>query len=398
MKILLISNIFPNSADKERGIFTYRIAMALKPRCRMEVIAPLPWVPHPLRKGSRGKHIYARVPFNEAINGLVVYHPRYLAIPKLGFMHPLFMFVPLLRLIRHLEGKERIDLINAHWIFPDGVAASWVAQKMQKPLVLTGLGCDLNHYPLLPFRRKQIQKALNLAKLITVKGNGLKCKVLDMGIPKQKVSVIPNGLDLKRFKIMGRKDTRQRLGIHGNGPFFLFVGSLDHVKGGRHLIEAIGGIAKNNEHHPHLLMVGDGPLHEALLLQAKQLGIANRVSFVGKRPHNEIPLWMNAADVFCLPSIREGRPNVLLEALSCGTPAVASDVGAVSEIIHEGNGRIAGVADPKSLFHQLLACLKQPWDRKAIRETVGRFTWDDCAELYMRTFQQIVSENFQSNM
>ena len=378
MRVLLISNIFPNSAEKERGIFTYQMATALKSRCHMEVIAPLPWVPLFMKRVGAKKFIHADVPLQENLGGLTIHHPRYGVIPKvLGFMHPVFMFAPLFSLIKRLDKEERINLINAHWIFPDGVAAAWVAEKLRKPLILTGLGCDLNHYPSLPFRKGFIKKALGTAKLVTVKGNGLKQTVLRLGVPEPKVRVIPNGLDLRRFRIMEKNEVRRRLGIHENGPFLLFVGSLDPVKGGHYLIEALKGMADDMEKFPHLLMVGDGPLQEALLFQARRLGIANRVSFVGKRPHDEIPLWMNAADVFCLPSIREGRPNVLMEALACGTPAVASDVGSVPEIIHEGNGRIAGVADPKSLAHQLLACLKQRWDRKTIRKTVGRFTWED---------------------
>ena len=391
MKVLLVSNIFPNSAEKERGIFTYRIAMALKPKCRLEVIAPLPWVPPVMKRVGGRRFIYAGVPLQENLGDLTIHHPRYVAIPKvLGFMHPVFMFVPLLKLIKRLDQKERIDIINAQWIFPDGVAAAWVAKKLRRPLVLTGLGCDINYYPSLLFRKRLIKNALNTANLITVKGAGLRQKVLHMGIPERKVRIIQNGLDLHRFGIMDRIEARRQLGLHGNGPFLLFVGSLDHVKGGRYLIEALGEMAKKQDNTPHLLIVGDGPLRKDLLFQAKHLGISKRVSFVGKRPHDDVPLWMNAADVFCLPSIREGRPNVLMEAIACGTPAVASNIGSVPEIIHKGTGRIARVADPKGLALQLLACLKQRWDRKAIRETLGAVTWDDCAELYMRAYQQAI--------
>ena len=135
-----------------------------------------------------------------------------------------------------------------------------------------------------------------------------------------------------------------------------------------------------------LLMVGDGVLKEDLLLQAKQLGIANRVVFVGKRPHHEIPLWMNAADLFCLTSIREGRPNVILEALACGTPVVASNVGSIPEMIQTENGKIAEAADSKSLARQILYCLEREWDRNAIRNSIAGFTWEDSAELYMQAY------------
>jgi glycosyltransferase involved in cell wall biosynthesis len=398
MKVLLITNIFPNFAEMERGIFTYKIAMALISKCSLKVIAPLPWVPPFMKRVGGKKFIHADVSPQENWDGLNVYHPRYFLIPKImGFIHPMFMYMRLLHLAEELNRKESIDLINAHWLFPDGVAAAWIARKLRKPLILTGLGCDVNHYPSLPFRQGQIKKALNYSDLITVKGSGLRQKILHMGIQAQKVTVIPNGLDLNQFRIMDKNQVRSRLGIHGKGPFLLFVGSFDPVKGGHYLIEALKNMAEDPENFPDLLMVGDGPLKEDLLAQAKNLGIANRVSFLGKRPHHEIPLWMNAADVFCLPSIREGRPNVLLEALACGTPAVASEVGSVPEIIHERNGRLAKTSNPQDLAQQLLTCLKQPWDREVIRKTVGTFTWDDCAELYIRAYQKVLRESFKPN-
>ncbi|MBT3257921.1 MAG: glycosyltransferase [Deltaproteobacteria bacterium] len=369
--------------------------MALKSRCRIEIIAPLPWVPFFMKRVGEKKFVHSNVPSQEYWGGLTVHHPRYMVIPRaMGFMHPVFMFTPLFSLIKRLDKKEPIDLINAHWLFPDGVATAWVAQKLGKPLILTGLGCDINYYPSLPFRKQQIKKALELANLISVKGSELKQKILHMGIQEHKVIVIPNGLDLKRFRIMDRKEARRRLDLQEDGRILLFVGSLDQVKGCQYLIEAFKGMADNLEYLPHLIVVGDGPQQEALLFQTRRLGIADRVSFVGKRPHDEIPLWMNAANVFCLPSIREGRPNVLMEALACGTSAVASNVGSVPEIIHKENGRIAGVADPKNLCRQLIVCLNQGWDRESIRKTVGNYTWEDCAKHYIRAYQQAVSENF----
>jgi glycosyltransferase involved in cell wall biosynthesis len=389
MKVLLISSIFPNSTEKERGIFTYRIATAMKSMCRMEVIAPLPWVPPIVKRlGGGRKFIHANVPSQENLGGLTVHHPRYLVIPKfMSFTHPLFLYARLLCLTAKLNRKDPIDIINAHWLFPDGVAATWVARRLGKPLVLTGLGCDVNHYPSLLFRGEQPKRALNNANLITVKGTALKQKILLMGIKENKVTVIPNGLDFGQFKVIDRIEARHRLGIPENLPFVLFVGSLDQIKGGEYLIEALKEMARYPDSFPHLLMLGDGPQQEALLSRAEKLGIADRVSFLGKRPHNEIPLWMNAADVFCLPSIREGRPNVLLEALACGTPVVASGVGSVPEIINENNGRIAKTKDPKNLSVQIRSCVQRSWDREAIRNSLNRITWEECAASYIAAFK-----------
>ena len=393
MKVLLISNIFPNSAEKERGVFTYGIAMALKARCRLEVAAPLPWVPAPLRKKNQGKYIHAQVPYKEEIGGLKVYHPRYAVIPGvLGFMHSAFMFLPILRLIKRLERKEHIDLINAHWIFPDGVAAVWAARKLGKPVVLTALGCDINHYPSLLFRKGLIKGALRKTDAVTVKGNSLREKVRGLHVPDEKIHVIPNGIDLQHFRIMDKAAARRQLNIRGDGPFLLTVGSLDEVKGSRYLLEALSRMPHELKPPPHLLMVGDGPLKQSLLSQARDFGIAQQISFFGRRPHHEIPIWMNAADLFCLPSIREGRPNALMEALACGTPAVASRVGSVPEIIHDENGRMAGAGDSESLRRQILGCLDRSWDREAVRKSVSGFTWDQCAALYMGTFQQVLKK------
>ena len=165
---------------------------------------------------------------------------------------------------------------------------------------------------------------------------------------------------------------------------------MDEVKGTSYLIKAIKEMGDVSGNSPKLLIVGDGPLKDQLLLQAKELGIEKQVSFFGKRPHKEISLWMNAVDLFCLPSIREGMPNVLIESLACGTPAVASAVGAVPEMIKECNGRVSRLADTKSLRDQIVACLKQPWDRQAIRNSAGTLSWDDCALSYLQCYQEAI--------
>jgi teichuronic acid biosynthesis glycosyltransferase TuaC len=133
-------------------------------------------------------------------------------------------------------------------------------------------------------------------------------------------------------------------------------------------------------------MVGDGTLKEDLLLQAKQLGIANSLVLVGKRPHHEIPLWMNAADLFCLPSIREGRPNVILEALACGTPVVASNVGSIPEMIQRVNGELPKRRIRKALPYKFSIVWSVHGIERPFEIPFARFTWEDSAELYMQAY------------
>lgn len=392
LKVLLVSNIFPNSSENERGIFTYHIAKALSNRCHLQVVAPLPWVPPHFKSNRPEKYPYSRVPIVEETAGITVYHPRYVALPgPMSFVHPMFLFWPLFRLIKRLDRRMPFDVINAHWLFPDGVAAAWVGRLLKKPTVLTALGCDLNHYPNLPFRKRMICGALQNADAVTVKGGSLKEKALDLGISGHKIHIIPNGIDRRRFRVMDRGLARRRLTLSKDGPFVLTVGSLDEVKGTRFLIGALKKMVERRELVPFLLVVGDGPLKPLLEQQARDYGIADRIRFLGERPHHEVPLWMNAADVFCLPSIREGRPNVLLEAFSCGVPVVASCVGSVPKMVNERNGRLALTGSHESFKTQILACLNKEWDRNAICDSVKTSTWEQCADDYAQIYRKVMT-------
>jgi teichuronic acid biosynthesis glycosyltransferase TuaC len=392
MKVLIITNAFPNSVEETRGIFTYQIIEALQKRCDIRVIAPLPWVPRVLAKKIFAKYSHARVPFRESVGNIEVYHPRYLVIPKLvGFMHALFMFFPLFKVVSRLVNEETIDLINAHWIFPDGVAAAWVSRRLHKPIILTALGCDINLYSTMTLRKFQIAGALKIAGHITAVSGNLKNMVCSLKIPEKNVDVIPNGVDLSLFSIIDKLDARKRLGISPNQSLVLTVGSLDEVKGTRFLIEALGAIMKRNSPPPLLISIGDGPLKLSLCSLAKKLGLADHVRFLGKMPHKEIPLWMNAADLFCLPSIREGHPNVLIEALACGVPVVASNVGAIPEIINKNSGYIWKNRNVSTLGRQLKCALDRRWDRAEIRRSVADYSWGNCAARYHAVYSALLA-------
>jgi teichuronic acid biosynthesis glycosyltransferase TuaC len=393
MKILLISNLFPNSAEPLRGIYTYQIVKELDKVCDIEVIAPLPWVPHYVGNRIKLKYCHADVPKKEKLGGITVYHPRYLVIPKiLGFMHSVFLFFPLLRLVKHIQQNREFDLINAHWIFPDGVAAVWLARRLDKPVILTGLGCDLNLYSTMAFRKIQIVRALQEADLVTVVSKNMKRRIISLGIRGERVNVIPNGIDLKLFDVMDRKWARNYLSLNHKSRIILTIGTQDEVKGTKYLIEAFDMLRRSEKGRLLLILIGDGPLTEFLVSMSKDLGLCENVLFLGKKPHNEIPLWLNAADAFCLPSIREGHPNVVLEALACGVPVVASNVGGIPEMIND-NGVLTLPADSNDLCTGLEFCMSKSWDKNAIRSTFGGFSWVECARMYLESYLRVAYAN-----
>jgi teichuronic acid biosynthesis glycosyltransferase TuaC len=390
MKVVLISNAFPNRNERMRGVFTFQIAKALQKQCRIEVIAPLPWLPRFMKKKLSARFAHATVPSTEFIDGLKVYHPRYLVIPKiLGFMHAVFMFLPLLRMVRRLDGAEKIDVINTHWIYPEGVASTWVAKILGKPIVLTALGCDINLYGKMLLRKVQIAGALRNANAVTAVCDSIKDNILDLGLNYGRISVIPNGVDTNLFRIMDRKTARHTLGLPDDRPIVITVGSQDEVKGTKYLVEAFAHMTKRLDITPLLVLIGDGPLRESLVRQANGLGLTKDIVFAGTRPHDEIPLWMNAADVFCLPSIREGHPNVVIEALACGTPVVGTAVGAVPEIIGPSLGRVAVKANSLDLSRCLIEVLNSEWKTQEIRSSVVQYSWDDCGLRYLNILRPL---------
>jgi teichuronic acid biosynthesis glycosyltransferase TuaC len=399
MKVLIITNAFPNSAEETRGVFIYQIVKALQKKCDVEIVAPLPWFPLFLRNMGLERYPYAEVPIKEIIGDIVVHHPRYLVIPKvLGFLHSIFLFFPLLKLVKKIDKHKKIDLINSHWVFPDGVAAALVSKRLCKPIVLTALGCDINLYSTMMLRKIQISRALKMANYVTVVSSNLKDTIMAMDTPEKKVKVIANGVDLNLFRVMEKMEVRIKLEIPIDRPILLTVGSQDEVKGTKYLIEAFSMVLKRIQTPPLLICIGEGPLRTSLVTQTKNLDIADNVLFIDKRPHDEIPLWMNAADVFCLPSLREGNPNVVIEALACGIPVVASNVGSIPNTINASNGSVSDVKDAESLSQELLFCLDKRWDQTKIRSSVAGYSWEDCANKYYQTYSLTMRSTLEKDI
>jgi teichuronic acid biosynthesis glycosyltransferase TuaC len=392
MNVVIVSNVFPNSQEPQRGLFTFQMVKELGKLCGVTVVAPLPWVPRGLADFGNGRFAHARVPDREEVDGIIVYHPRYVAIPKVGFSHPFGMLRPLIKCLRLLDEQRPIDVINAHWMFPDGIAAVKAGRRLGKTVVLTAMGCDINKYATMPLRRTQIVQAMLGADRVTAKSRSLKEAILGLQIPENKVSLIRNGINLDMFQIVDRDEARKRLGLPDGKRIILTVGRHDEEKGLCYLIDAFSKLASGNSSQYLLVLVGDGPIRSQLEEQARQLGVSESVLFAGLRPHREVSLWMNAADLFCISSLREGHPNAAIEALACGIPIVASRVGEIPWMVSDESGLIAPVGDANGLYAALAEALGRKWSRTAIRASVEGYDWKQCAMLYYRTYRDALQK------
>ena len=379
MRILTFTSLFPNKAQPTLGIFIYqRVAhLARRPGIHVEVVAPVPysssWLP--------GEHwrTFSQVPREEQIDSLRVRHPSYMLLPKISMpLHGRLMYSGSLGLVKKLHRQEPFDCIDAHYVYPDGYAAVQLGRRLGIPVVVSARGTDINLFASFRLIRPKIRWTLSEAAGVVAVSAALKVAMVALGTPPEKIRVIPNGIDTGRFRPIERRAAREKLGLPAEGPCVVAVGNLIPTKGQELLIAALAKLAMQRP-ALKLYLVGDGPQKASLEAQAKSLGLGDRVVFAGARPHDELPLWFNAADLSCLASRREGLPNVVLESLACGTPVLATRVGGVPEVL---TSRDLGIlADPEvaSIAAAMEEALARTWDRELLARHVHSRTWEGVA-------------------
>lgn len=392
MKILSFTTLFPNAAQPIHGVFVEnRLRQLAATGVEVRVVAPVPWFPFKGKwAGSYAK--YARAPKQEVRHGLDVVHPRYPVLPKVGVgIAPTLLAWSMRPVIEKIikDGYD-FDVLDAHYFYPDGVAAAWLGKWFNKPVVITGRGTDLNYLPKFPLPRRQIQwAAAQAAGMITV-CQALKDSLVDLGVAQQRVTVLRNGVDLQLFRPFRdeREQAAARRKFGMEGLCLVSVGQLIERKGHHLIIEAMPDLPGVN-----LFIAGDGPDRAALQRLAMEKGVADRVKLLGVVPHAELPSLYAAADISILASSREGWANVLLESMACGTPVVASRIWGTPEVVADP---VAGV-----LMHERSAAgiaqgvktlLRQMPDRAATRRYSERFSWDATTDGQLRLFQGITGE------
>jgi len=388
IRILTFSTLYPNEVQPNHGIFVENRLRHLVGSGAVEavVVAPVPYFPIGSKVFGRWSD-YARVPKVERRNGLTVHHPRYPVVPKIGMnLAPAHLAAGSLHTIRRLcRDGHAFDLIDAHFAYPDGVAAVWLGKWFGKPVVVTARGTDVNFTPRFRLPRRMIRHALAKAAGIITVSEALKDATIELGIAPDDVTVLRNGVDLKRFHPMDRCQVRARLGI--DGVTLLSVGHLIERKGHDLVIRALAELADCR-----LVIVGEGPERGRLEALAATLGVASRVRLVGAKPHDEMAQYYTAADALVLASSREGWANVLLEAMACGTPVVASNIWGNPEVVAApAAGRLMHERTPGGIVEAARDLFANPPDRKATRHYAEKFSWDETTRGQLDLFGQILS-------
>lgn len=399
MNILTFTSLWPNAEQPDFGVFVkHRVAaMAKLDGVNVRVVAPVAYFPEAVTRSLSLAVLnrlpahwrrMARVPEKELIAGIETFHPRYLVTPKIGMsFYGGWMARGAEETMLRLHRERRIDLIDAHYTYPDGYAATLLGRRLNIPVFITARGTDINLFSRMPLIRPKIVKALNRATGIIAVSQALKRRMIELGIAAGKIAVIPNGVNRETFSPRNRQEARRNLGLNPEDQIILTVGALAQVKGIDRLIRALALLTRNESERPiKLFIIGEGSERFALEAQIANLKLQNRIFLFGAKPQVELPDWYSAADLFCLSSHREGCPNVVIEALACGLPVVAADVGGIGELVEPDCGRLLMTPSPENFAAEIKISLATNWDKPKIAERSGARSWADVAQEVMRYF------------
>lgn len=388
MKVLLFSNHYPASDAPTRGTYNHNIFNALGKYCDVRVVGPIPfWTrtkrPRDMILGQR-----------EATFGLDAAFPSFVSIPGVTPLHGHATFLSLAAYLATVRLAFPWDVVVGSNAYPDGVGAADVAMISRVPLVQNVIGTDVNELPDRPSLGPQIRWALRRAGRVIAVSHAMAERVVSLGVPRGRVVAQHNGVEGETFAIRSAAEARKRVGLDHEGPVIVYVGNVKIGKGVKVLVEAMAPLVRRHGRSDALLcVVGSGEADQEIAKAVRDLGLEEHVRLAGRQLHTEVPHWISAGDVFCLPSYMEGCPNVVLEALASGRPVVATRVGGIPELVREGEtGYLVPPGDPEALADGLAKALSRAWEPEAQRGSVQYLSWDAVARSYKDIIEAAMRE------
>lgn len=300
------------------------------------------------------------------------------------------------KVVNRIIRKERIefDVVHAHFTYPSGYVGAKLKEGYSKPLIITGHGYDVYN---LPFKNvewnKKLKNILNTADYIITPSKSNYDKLMQLDISDKKVQVIYNGYGPNSFKRISTNKAKEKLNLPKDKNVILSVGNLELVKGHKYLIEAMKVVIAR-EKKVTCLIVGSGSQKSNLERLIDRLSLSDCITLAGEKPHNEIPLWMNACDVFVLPSLNEGNPTVMFEVLGCGKPFIGTNVGGIPEIItNEKLGIIVKPEVVNELAGAILTALDKDWDNDFILKYAEQYSWNKIVKRIIGVYNEVLEKD-----
>ncbi|MGA7122040.1 MAG: glycosyltransferase family 4 protein [Polyangiaceae bacterium] len=376
MRVAVVTKIFPNSLEPLSAPFNRHQIGELARRCEVDVLVAIPHVPfsHVFAVPERAARL-AALPARERVHGVDVTYVRQLYVPRVGLPVAVPLYLASLR--PHVERLRTADVLLATWAYPDGCAAVWTALALDKPCVVKVHGSDVNTVLQRRAARLIGARVLPRADAVIAVSRPLAAELVQLGVPRERVHVVPNGVDTSLFYPRDRAASRLTLCVPDDARLVLFVGRLEPQKGLGELLEAFA-VAHRRVPGAMLVLIGDGASADEARARSAAFP-RGAVRVVGPRPHEDVAMWLGACDVLALPSWAEGTPNVILEALASGRPAVATAVGGIPDVLADPRaGIVVPPKNPAALAEALCDALCRQWDPPSVR-ACGPASWTESA-------------------
>jgi len=388
MRVLSFSYCFPNRVNPTWGVFIAQRLAALSQREKLQVCSPAPWFPVlSARRGDPG-------PEKDAWKELTVHRPRFFYFPGVFKNHDARFYAKgLSRWLSKFCRVWRPDVLDAHFIWPDGVGVALLARELKIPYIITLRGKLYECLPI-PSQREQCATALQCASAVISVSGQLAEEARKLGVSDDRLVIIPNGIDREHFHPRDKRTCRKELGLPDEGRLLVTVAHLGHRKGHHEVIRALADLP----YDVRLVIVGgsaQGGTPETLRAVAREVGVEDRLILPGHQPYEKVPMYFSSADASVLASYREGCPNAVLESLACGTLVVATDVGAVRDILPEpGVGRIVPTRKIEPLKEALADVLNRQWDPEEVVQASGVKSWDEVAQEVQKVLHKTACSSY----
>ncbi len=393
-RLLVFSTLFPHPGQPQAGLFIRERMFRVGRELPLIVMAPVPWFPFQGLIRFFRPHFRPPAPRQEIQQGFEVLHPRFLCVPGIAKgVDGLLLAISCWWSLRTLRRRFSFDLIDAHFAYPDGYAATLLGRWLKVPVTITLRGTEVRHVreaALLP----KVRKALGSARRIFSVSASLQALAREQGVPEQKTQVVGNGVDTTRFAPLDRVAARVRLGLPEDSRVLVTVGALVERKGFHRVLEMMPTL-RTRYPSLHYLIVGgasaEGDWRSQLEAQAASSGLSDRVHFLGALSPENLSLPLSAADVFVLPTRNEGWANVILEAMACGLPVITTDVGGNAEVVASPElGTIVAFGDQAALTDAVADALGREWNRAEIRQYAESHQWDCKISTLVEAFRALV--------
>ena len=394
-RILSLSCVYPNPILPGLGLFVRRRLQHLSMHADVKVISPLAVFQYGGPAGARVRTGDGRCPARRQDGLLEVMHPRWFYPPMGGSLNALLLASQLIGPMTRLKKRFPFEVIDAHFGYPDGIAAALLGKALAVPFTITLRGNETLHATS-RLTRRWMRWALSSADRVFTVSDRLRQFAIDLGADPAKVKTIPNGIDAEVFYARDRIASREKHGFDPHLPLIVSAGALIERKGHHKAVRAVRSLISKGT-NVQLAIVGgpgaEGQYEQEIRRTVSSLSLEDSVRFIGSVSPDAMAEIMSCADLLCLPSTREGWPNVVHESLACGTPVVATDVGAVPDMLPDPRyGFVVPANDQQALDLAVKTAVQKAWDRDLIAKWGQNRSWHRVAEEVAKEIQSVLGE------